>query len=508
MRNQNQCQSGLIYNGLSVIYIHAFSLKPPYIFNDKHSNVSLNKDTVDGQIFNLNNKNDSALITRYSLKGFSVKIQLEGDKEIKGYVYVEASVYFHNTVCISYHLVIDSKKELNWNENKFCTSSKPLNTDDLIALAGVPLTTEHWSLNDQTQCTEIENDVTLIKINDLFVDEGGNWLNESSNCNGKSNVFSDVFESYKKLFVKGNIDQSYDLKYVFIDIWENIGHSKGLNFGKLKEEEIIEHIELNHQSELIGLLTLYPYEWPYRMNSEFKEICGDNIAIDTDDLILLNQNICVVFGTYGLRGKNSPTDWKEHLMERAKYHVSWPEYLSILEMVLAKKQVVSNALTSYLSKVASGSRRKNIRKQIEEHASQTLNISDNLLKLDTIRLSRFVSHKIMYERTEKRLGLVKDYQHLQEAMDRIVQSMDNITNSREIRQANLLSIVLGIISVASLFSILLTPAEIPFFKSIFANENLAQSGGKSIIILTLLIIIFVIIWAVSRFVLNLTKRIK
>lgn len=70
----------------------------------------------------------------------------------------------------------------------------------------------------------------------------------------------------------------------------------------------------------------------------------------------------------------------------------------------------------------------------------------------------------MYERTEKRFGLERDYNQLQNAINQIDQSLNNVTNSREIKQANLLNIILGIISVASLFSILLTPAELPFLR--------------------------------------------
>ncbi len=46
------------------------------------------------------------------------------------------------------------------------------------------------------------------------------------------------------------------------------------------------------------------------MDSSFEDICGKNIAIDTDDLVLANENMSLVIGTYGNRGKEAPTDWK------------------------------------------------------------------------------------------------------------------------------------------------------------------------------------------------------
>ena len=69
-------------------------------------------------------------------------------------------------------------------------------------------------------------------------------------------------------------------------------------------------------------MPFYPEKWPYRMDSSFSEICGKNIAIDTDDLVLTNENMSIVFGTYGKRGNESPTDWQEQLGKGGLYHVS------------------------------------------------------------------------------------------------------------------------------------------------------------------------------------------
>ncbi len=510
MRNVNQCSSGLIYNGLSIVYLQSFSLGNDAKFNKKHQHLELISNSIDNQIFNLQGLGEDKLICRYKLKGFRIVIKLEDDgTEIKGYVHVEASLFFGNTVCISYRLVIDSAKELDWNKEGFCVSDKALNTDDLIALSGIPLATEHWSQNKDSNCSDIDNDVEYIEISELYLDEVGNSLIEPIQKSGKKNVFLDILHCYKSVFISNDCRQERaESVYVFIDVWENVGHQKGIDFANLKEEEIIEHIEIHHQSEIIGLLTLYPYEWPYRMSKDFEEICGSNIAIDTDDLVIANQNVCIVFGTYGLRGKDSPTDWKEHLEERAEYHVSWPEYLLIVEMILAKKQAINDALAHFINNTIKVSKQKNTRKLIEENALLTLNISNTLLKLDAVRFSRFASHKIMYERTEKRLGLERDYNQLQNAISQIDQSLNNVTNSREIKQANLLNLILGIISVASLFSILLTPAELPFFKAIASSEKLAFNGGVTIIILTFLLIFFSIAFGVIRLVKSLVDKRK
>lgn len=496
MENRDQCSSGLIYNGFAIVYIQSFSLNNSNKLEEIEPYVQVIDNSIDSQIFNLGGFENQSLIKRYKFKGFNISIKLDEDEGpvIEGKVHVEASLFFDNTVTISYRVVVDTDKQLDWEKDAFCISDTKINTDQLIALAGIPLGTEHWDLEDGAEQTEIDTDVARILVSELFVGSDGSWLDVAETMDGQKQVFSDLQTRYKKLFTKKK-NESYhnDYNYVYIDVWENVAHGEGVNFKEMREGEIIEHIEKHHQSEMIGLLTLYPYEWPYRMCSDFEYICGSNIAIDTDDLILANQNICIVFGTYGLRGQDSPTDWQTHLEERAHYHVSWPEYLLIVEMIIAKKQAINSALTHFIQNTIKVSNQKNTRKLIEQNALLTLDISNVLLKLDAVRFSRYVSHKIMYERTEERFGLEKDYSQLLNSINQIDQSLNNVTNIREIRQANLLNVILGIISVASLFSILLTPAEIPFFKDIAADESVAFTGGATIIIFTFLLILLSVV---------------
>lgn len=72
-------------------------------------------------------------------------------------------------------------------------------------------------------------------------------------------------------------------------------------------------------------------------DSSFEDICGKNIAIDTDDLVLANENMSLVIGTYGNRGKEAPPTGKNTGPSRDRYHDSWPEYLVLVEILLAKK---------------------------------------------------------------------------------------------------------------------------------------------------------------------------
>lgn len=509
MENKNQCPKGLIYNGFTLVFIQSFSLTNGNKLDKLNNYVHAIENSIDNQIFNLRGFANKSLIRRYRLKGFNIYIKLdeEDGPAVEGFVHVEASLFFDNTVTISYRLVIDTEKQLDWSEEGFCVSDQAFTTDSLIALAGIPLGTEHWDLEAGAGQTEIDTEVAQIKISEIYVGESGDWLSSPESFEGQKQAFIEIQNRYKRLFTKKISETCYnDYMFVYIDVWEDVGHQEGVNFKKMREGEIIEHIEKHHQSEMIGLLTLYPFEWPYRMNADFEYICGSNIAIDTDDLILVNQNLCIVFGTYGLRGKDSPTDWSTHLEERAFYHVSWPEYLLIVEMIIAKKQAINSALTHFIQNTIKVSNQKNTRKLIEQNALLTLGISNILLKLDAVRFSRYISHKIMYERTEERFGLEKDYNQLQNAVGQIDQSLNNVTNIREIRQANLLNVILGIISVASLFSILLTPAEIPFLKNVAHDGELAFTGGATIIVFTFLLILISFIVGVILVIRNIKYK--
>src|SRR5262249_61604161 len=106
------------------------------------------------------------------------------------------------------------------------------------------------------------------------------------------------------------------------------GHS-GAAVSRLDPDAPIRHIAHEHREELIGMMTLYPFEWPYRDPNVFDRICGRNVALDVDDLVLVTPSTCLVLGTYGRRGgAESSTDWQGVLAQtRAGTRVSWPEFV-------------------------------------------------------------------------------------------------------------------------------------------------------------------------------------
>lgn len=95
----------------------------------------------------------------------------------------------------------------------------------------------------------------------------------------------------------------------------------------------------------------------------------------------------------------------------------------------------------------------------------------------------------MFERTTRRLEVDRDVARLNDAMDKIDQSLFNISEMRKLKQSGVLNVVLGCISAASLFGILFQQIEVPFLQRFGLNE-FAGSVGMFIIFFTLMLIVF------------------
>jgi hypothetical protein len=509
----NDNKKGLLYDGLSIVFMQIFSIDFPKVrkklenlsFNETCINIKPNEtkfvkkddDAIDQQIFI--NSEKTKPVSRYKLKGFDFKINLEEPYEVslEGHMFVEMSLFFNKTISLSYRMVIDGKHVI---------SNKLLTTDHLIAIISMVLSAEHWNVCDDANQTNINFEIDDINIGNLFVNSKFEWDdNHSENCveintsDGLCNALKKVFVRYKecvlrmcgdtKYLKKKNRKAScskYDMLYAYVDVWESIKHYDKL-FQTIKEEDIISHIVEHHKRELVGLMSLYPAEWSYRTIESFGDVCGSNVAIDSDDLILVNQNVCVVFGTYGLRGGNDvATDWEKHLKERSdRYHVSWPEYLLILEMVLAKKYTISNAKDKLLNSVLCENAFAHPAQAIENNAMLNLEITQLLMKLNAVKYSKFVSHKIMFDRTRKRLTIDEDTEKLENTMERIDKSLQNIRETKSLRQSTLLNIVLGGVSVGALFQIIFMDTHIPFLHSLGLQS---EKVGFSIIGLTIFLI--------------------
>ena len=551
------CSESLRYNSLSLVYLQIFTYEG---FNESLLRAPLFTaipNSIDKQIFELN-ENEEGPVKRYRLESFPFELTLIDDNEdenseeekpepqvIEGTMHVEASIFFNRTISLTYRMVIDEtfcdrmnaipakpgkKKEIMIPTGKSRTA---LSTDELIALSALRMGAEHWSCdeedsgsNETKTTTNINIEISKFYLPKFHIDENGKYLSSDNESAGESLYLGEIQTRYKKfIFNSQKIDpdqkkksQSFkilrpeidhstyqgdytkDLNYVFIDVWEDIS-ATGNEFKSMKEEDIIAHINDNHKRELIGLMSLYPYEWPYRAEECFEDVCGSNVAIDIDDLILVNQNICVVFGTYGLRGAGSATDWTEHLKNRSEFHVSWPEYLLLLEMILAKKYTMIAVSDLYLKSSLELSSLKSTRKLIERNSIDSMKVATILLKLDAVKYSRYVSHMVMYERTTKRLGIENVAQRLDDIMQKIDSSLLSISDMRKLQYSSQLNIILGVISAASLLGFLFERMEVPFIEAM-GFENASDKAGFVIITVAIVLLLGFIIQVVAMNIRN------
>ena len=497
--NDNICCSdehkGLRYKGFSMVFMQTFVTPYASTFSPEKALATglfepIEND-IDEQIFVLpkNQKN----IVRYKLHGFHVDIHIDEPYPVhlEGDIYVEMSLLFNKTVSLTYRLV---------NDGKAVKCDQLLTTDHLITLAALNMGAEHWSKNDgDSDSTNINLNLKGIDISHLELDEAGKPIAQPTqfqtiDLKGETNTFEMVCARYKKLIINHCLETVYsrkrqkapaesmrDLNYVMVDIWEDLQHHDG-SFQELGFDEagIISHIHECHKKELVGLMSSYPAEWPYRTEDSFEDVCGCNIAIDTDDLVLVNQNMCVVFGTYGLRSADAPTDWAEHLEERSHYHVSWPEYLLILEMILAKKYTIGYVNQRLVEFTLDDTGSIDPQELIAANSRLSVEMTHLLLQLDAVKYSKFVSHKIMFDRTVKRLELDDDMEKLETIMNRVNDALQNLSEYKSMKQSNTLNVVLGLISAVSLLEILFQPIELPFI-SLAANADKSAHAANGVI---------------------------
>ncbi len=458
-------------------------------------------------------------VYRFALRGFDFEMPFDfKDDELdniilKGKARVELSLFFGNTVSLTYRFLFDG--EAAEILDKLSGEKSAVVTDHIIALLSTFLAGEYWSrdLDGKTEQMASQSFIdltTYLKVRNFWYDNNGNPLSEpipEIDLTGSGRTFDPICLAYKRYITKyctafsegltfDDIKTAYphtqtisnsaqdDLHYAMVDIWENIAHFD--KYGKdlfekkerikdddiiLSEAEIVNHIRDYHKPELIGLMTLYPQEWRYRDPQAYDEVCGENIAIDTDDLVLAGSNVSVVIGTYGRRGADDPgVDWEDHLKERAKYHVSWPEYLMILQMVLAKKYNV-NIVKEQLIKVSMATSNNTHEELIGENALMSMRLNRKLLQLDMVQYSKFASHLVMSGRTTRRLGLNEDMENLKSVIEMVDNSLQNLSNFKAMKSDFFLNIVLAIISIASTFELFFQDSRMPFLQHLFGVET-------------------------------------
>ena len=462
-------------------------------------------------------------VYRFSLRGFDFNMPLRPTDEedfepidLHGHANVEMSLFFGNTVSLTYRFFFDGYSA-HITDAEDGTKKVDACTDHVIALLSTYLGAEYWSADSEDGASNINLESTFIARN-FWIDEDGEEVPEADRVDlcmrEGGRAFDKIALRYKKYLYnnytsyreglsfedmrehehfrkKHGVSVVNDHHYAMVDIWENVKHPVALEDGteedlfskfrhpKLSEAEIVNHIRDYHKPELIGLMSLYPGEWPYRDSNSYDEVCGENVAIDTDDHVMVGSNMAVVIGTYGRRSDEvkqgniaeeandgsqvtkQGVDWQKHLQERARYHVSWPEYLMILQMVLAKKYVIGFAKDQMID-VALEARDKEAEELIAKNADLGMRLSRQIIQLDMVKYSKFASHKVMFDRTTRRMALDDELAKLREVTDMVDNSLRNLSDYKAMKSDFLLNIILVIVSVASTFELLFQNAEMPF----------------------------------------------
>ena len=411
------------------------------------------------------------------------------------------------------------------------TKTVKATTNQIIGLLSCALGAEYWSDDDDDDDNDNDNDRSagIDLINRLIVDkfwlnsdgdvakreEGGRLINSGTlekkqkdksfeECEGgkeddsgvwvikdKDSVFDWIVLRYKKyiskIFQSGvsveEMSVKDDSRYAMVDIWETVKHPYSTRTGtygtrdlfsdnrgkKLSEADIVNHIRDYHKPELVGLMSMYPAEWPYRAAEAYDDVCGENIAIDTDDLVLAGSHMTVVIGTYGRRGDGvNGVNWKQMMRDRRLYHVSWEEYLLIIQFILAKKYTFNNAtdrllkLTDDMSLVT--------KRMIGNYSKEALAASKKAIALDVIKQMKFPSHKIMYDRAAKRLELDNDFQRFKDIQDVVSGNLQSLGECHVAEADSRMNFLLMAISVVSLLELLYQESKWPLGQVIFGCE--------------------------------------
>lgn len=481
-------------------------------------------------------------VYRFSMRGFDFEMPLNPDTGetfpsiiLKGHANVEMSLFFGRTFSITYRFFFDGKvAEILGKDNKSTNAV----TDHIIAFVSAYLSAEFWSnektdQEEESEQTDSESVVpketqtkdkgtiefeTAINLKNFWLDEDGNErIPQDEVISRKGRIFDEVTQRYKRhiynqyTFYKTNltldekkkydaylynhpITSSDDLHYAMVDIWDDVMHPIDDGAGDLfsrernpfySEAEIVNHIRNYHKEELIGLMTLYPSEWPYRDREAYDEVCGRNIAIDTDDLVLTGNSLSMVLGTYGRRGKIQDTecrpahdgtcikrqavDWQARIRERREYNCAWPEYLMILQLLLAKKNVIRYA-KDRLVDMTTEAYDKSAEEMIGDNARLGLRISRAILVLDVVKNSKFPSHVIMHDRTAERLKLSQDMEELDSVVNMIDSSLHNLSDYNKLKSEFLMNAVLLLISIVGSFELLFQETDFHFLDN-FGMED-------------------------------------
>lgn len=473
---------------------------------------------------------DNSSVYRFSMKGFDFSVPIKSEKKpdgkykiepvtLSGHANVELSLFYGNTVSIAYKFFFDGHSASIFKEG---TKEKTVAlTDHLIILLSCHLGAEYWSEKNKE-----EGSIELFKefnVDKIWIDKDGKYNPEGERIpsppDGEKRIFNEVLLRYKKYlyehctayrkslgrkekaaheqFRKDNpLSVSFDHHYAMVDIWGDVRHvmdgSERDVFAendelKLSEPDVISHIRDYHKPELIGLMTLYPSEWRYRDAETFDYVCGESVAIDTDDLVLVGTHMALVVGTYDRRGAGSVgIDWKAMAKTKAKYQVAWPEYLLILQFVLAKKVVIGR-MKDRIIDLTKKTLQKSTDNLIFQNARFSLDLTRQILQLDVVKYAKFASHRVMYDRTMERLNVNKDIEEIHDMSEMLSDNLQNLSNYQSMEADSGLNTILLIVSIVSACELMYQDPDFKFW------SKMTEDGFSLPAFLIALIFVIVIV---------------
>ena len=483
--------------------------------------------------------------------------------DFQGHANVEVSQFFGNIFSLTYRFLFDgfTCRILQADE----TDHETMGTDDrkivkattnhIIVLLSTALGAEYWSDDDVDKKAAGIDLINRIVIDKFWLNSDGEVTVRDADgklanpgklekqqkdkplekCEGgkenehgvwaiKDNdrVFDWILLRYKKYLSKEfqpgvsveEMSVKDDSRYAMVDIWETVKHPYGVkdlfspkHEPKLSEADIINHIRDYHKPELVGLMSMYPAEWPYRAAEAYDDVCGENIAIDTDDLVLAGSHMTVVIGTYARRGDGvNGVNWKEVMRDRRLYHVSWEEYLLIVQFILAKKYTFNHAIDRLLNLTDDMS--LVTKDMIGDCSKAALAASKKAIALDVIKQMKFPSHKIMYDRTAKRLELESDFQRFKDVQEVVSGNLQSLGEYHVAKSDSRMNFLLMAISVVSLLELLYQDSKWPLGQVIFGSELKWWATVTSVVSGILAVISLVVLISKIDWIAETVEKIK
>lgn len=109
-----------------------------------------------------------------------------------------------------------------------------------------------------------------------------------------------------------------------------------------------------------------------------------------------------------------------------------------------------------------------------------------------------MSHKVMYDRTSARLNIDGDSEKLIQMMEQIDNALNNISETQTLKQNAGMNIVLGFISVASLFQIIFSQMHIESLEWMGISSKIIGFGLHSITIILIFAGLALLFYSINR----------